>query len=278
MDDPYEFGAIAAANSLSDVYAMGGRPVLALNIVGFPRDNPDAPMEALGDILRGGAAKAKEAGIEIVGGHSVVDAEPKYGLCVTGFVHPDEYWANTGAQAGDVLILTKPIGTGVITTALRAGTVDPAVAEAAIAAMAMLNRAAADAGREVTVHACTDVTGFGLLGHLREMVGDGRVGARVQLSAVPVLDGARELAIAGAVPGGTRRNAASLDPHVEYDPAVSDADQLLLCDPQTSGGLLFAVPESDAGELISKLTAAEMPAAAIGAFVGEHAGQITVVP
>lgn len=278
VDDPYQFGAIAAANSLSDVYAMGGRPVMALNIVGFPRNNENAPMAVLGEILRGGAAKAREAGIDIVGGHSVVDDEPKYGLCVTGFVHPDRFWTNTGAQPNDVLVLTKPLGTGIITTALRAGTADEHIAATAIDTMARLNRDAAEAAIEIGVHACTDVTGFGLLGHLREMVAEGRVGARVRTAAVPLLPGARELAAAGTVPGGTRRNRDAVSAHVQFDAAVSDVERLLLCDAQTSGGLLFAVAPDKSNALLARLAEANVAAASIGQFVDTHAGRIEITP
>ena len=276
VDDPYLFGAIAAANSLSDVYAMGGRPALALNIVGFPRNNPAAPLSMLAEILRGGAEKAKEAGIDIVGGHSIDDNEPKYGLCVTGFVHPQRYWANVWAKAGDRLILTKPIGTGVITTALRAEKAAEAIARGAIETMLTLNRTAAEVARAVGVRACTDVTGFGLLGHLRGMLGG--VGARVRLSAVPILQGARDLAVDGSVPGGTHRNKAFLDRHVRYDEAIEEVDRLLLCDAQTSGGLLFAVDASKSGELLSGLAGAGVTAAPIGEFLAAPAGTIEVLP
>ncbi len=278
VDDPYQFGAIAAANSLSDVYAMGGRPTLALNIVGFPRDSKRAPMSVLGEILRGGADKAREAGIDIVGGHSIDDSEPKYGLCVTGFVHPDRFWANVGARPGDRLVLTKPLGTGIITTALRAGKANAELARGAVETMAALNHTAAEVAREVGVHACTDVTGFGLLGHLREMLAHGGVAAHVSLAAVPVLPGARELAREGLVPGGTHRNLASLDGDVTFDEAIPENDRLLLCDAQTSGGLLFAVAPSRAVELLTGLTAAGVPAAAIGEFREEPASRIEVRP
>jgi selenide,water dikinase len=276
VDDPYLFGAIAAANSLSDVYAMGGRPVMALNIVGFPRDNEAVPMSTLGTILRGGADKAKEAGINIVGGHSIDDNEPKYGLSVTGFVHPDQFWTNVGARAGDRLVLTKPLGIGVITTALRAGKAGEEIARDAIETMATLNRAAAEAAREVGVRACTDVTGFGLLGHLREML-DG-VGARVRLSAVPILAGARELAAEEWVPGGSLRNKESLDRDVSYDQAIDELDRLLLCDAQTSGGLLFAVDSSNVAGLLSRLEAGGVAAAEIGEFGEAPEGKIEVMP
>ncbi len=278
VDDPYCFGAIAAANSLSDVYAMGGRPVFALNIVGFPRNNEKVPFSVLSEILRGGADKAKEAGIDIVGGHSVDDNEPKYGLCVTGFVHPDSVWKNVGARPGDKLVLTKPLGIGVITTALRAGKASEEVARRAIETMLVLNRSAAEAAAEIGVHACTDITGFGLLGHLREMLSAGNVAARVELSAVPILDGARDLAEEGFVPGGTCRNKQSLDPRITYDGSIGPEDRLLLCDAQTSGGLLFAVPAEKSQQLASALTAAgTLAATEIGEVLEGRPGNIDVV-
>jgi selenide,water dikinase len=275
VDDPYWFGAIAAANSLSDIYAMGGRPAFALNIVAFPRASEDAPLEQLREILRGGSEKAREAGIDVVGGHSVDDPEPKYGMCVTGFVHPDRIWRNVGARPGDKLILTKPIGTGVITTALRAGKADDTTVQRAIATMAALNAVAATVAAEFAPHACTDVTGFGLLGHLREMLGS-QIGARISASAVPVLPGARELAVLGTIPGGTRRNEQSVRDHVRLDGGVGEIDRLLLCDAQTSGGLLFAVDPNDAEELLSALLSSRVEAALIGEFLDGPVGQIVV--
>lgn len=279
VDDPYGFGAIAAANALSDVYAMGGRPAFALNIVGFPRDSEAVPLSVLKEILRGGAEKAREAGIEIVGGHSVDDGEPKYGLCVTGFVHPDRFWKNSGARPGDRLVLTKPLGVGIIATALRAGRGDPDVVERAVRVMAALNRGAAEAAARYDVRACTDITGFGFLGHLREMLAEGNVGARVAVSAIPVIEGTRDLAARGFVPGGTHRNKGFLDSFVTYDSCVSEEDRLVLCDAQTSGGLLFAVAASESRAFVSALEAAGSPAAAeVGEFVAGRAGRIEVIP
>jgi len=251
---------------------MGGRPVIALNIVGFPRDNPDVPMSVLKEILRGGAEKAKEAGVSIVGGHTIDDAEPKYGLCVTGFVHPDRCWTNVGAEPGDRIVLTKPLGTGIITTALRAGEAPPDVTQRAVDTMAALNNNAAEAAAEAGIHACTDVTGFGFLGHLREMLAHGGVGARVQMGSVPILDGARELTGAGHVPGGSRRNKESVDADVTYDSGVSDEDRLLLSDAQTSGGLIFAVAAATAPELVAHLQAAGVRGVEVGEFVAAPAG------
>lgn len=275
VDDPYLFGAIAAANSLSDVYAMGGKPTMALNIVGFPRKNDALPISVLGDILRGGADKAAEAGISIVGGHSIDDNEPKYGLSVTGFVHPKRYWTNVGAKPGDKLILTKPIGVGIITTALRGGFHDAKIEQQATDTMACLNRKAAEAGQQIGVHACTDVTGFGLLGHLREML-EG-VGATIKLSAIPVLNGVRELAKDEFVPGGTYRNLTAVAESVTFDPTISELDQLILCDAQTSGGLLFAVAPQKSEALQQQLLLSGVSGVEIGTFRQENIGRIEVV-
>jgi selenide, water dikinase len=276
VDDPYLFGAIAAANALSDVYAMGGKPTMALNIVGFPRKSETLPLTVLAEILRGGADKAAEAGIHIVGGHSIDDSEPKYGLSVTGFVHPEKYWTNVGSQAGDKLILTKPIGVGVVTTALRAGHKDDEVEKLAIDTMATLNRKASEVARKVGVRACTDVTGFGLLGHLREML-DG-VSVRLQLSAVPMLKGVRKLAELDFIPGGTYRNRDAVLKHVKFDASISEIDQLLLCDAQTSGGLLFGVAPEKANELLDELALNGVQAAEIGEFVTSVERDVIVTP
>ncbi len=238
VDEPFTYGEIAAANALSDIYAMGGRPLLALNIVAYPAD---LPMAILGEILKGGASKAAEAGVLITGGHTVDDKEPKYGMAVTGLIKPGSEVTNAGAQAGDVLVLTKPIGTGIITTAGKAQQAAPSVLDNAIQVMSTLNRAAAEAMTNVGVNACTDVTGFGLLGHLRLMLEASNVGARIRLGAVPVLEGAVELTAQGFVPGGTNRNLDSLDGLVDWHPAIGEASKLLLCDAQTSGGLLISI-------------------------------------
>jgi selenide,water dikinase len=274
VDDPYLYGAIAAANSLSDVYAMGGKPAFALNIVGFPRKRDGVPLSVLGDILRGGAEKAREAGIAIVGGHSIDDAEPKYGLCVTGYVHPQRIWRNVGAKAGDRLLLTKPIGSGIITTALRAGKAPEEVGGPAIAAMALLNRAAAEAAQALDVHACTDITGFGLLGHLREMLGIGDVGAQLKCEAVPLLPGVREFAEQGFAPGGARRNLEFVMPHLQNAAHLSDTALLILADPQTSGGLLFALSPDQAGALTSALHDAGTICVDLGEIVADKRAQI----
>ena len=275
-DDPYEFGAIAAANSLSDIYAMGGRPLLALNIVGFPAS---LDQEILGEVLRGGYAKAAEAECIIAGGHTVDDPEPKYGLAVVGLVEPGKQVSNAAAQPGDILVLTKPIGTGIITTAGKQGRVDPAVLQGAVATMATLNRDAAQAMTQVGVNAATDITGFGLLGHLKSMVKSSGVAAEVNLSQVPILPGVGELLAQGIAPGGTGRNRDSVADAVHWHPDLSDNDQLLLCDAQTSGGLLIAVPAARQDTLLTALTAAGTPAAAlVGRITNGPAGTIAALP
>lgn len=266
VDDPFDFGRIAAANALSDLYAMGARPLFALNIVGFPRDRLDENL--LGEILRGGSEIAREAGIAVVGGHSVDDAEPKYGMCAIGEVHPDAIIRNSTARPGDVLVLTKPIGTGIIATAIKKEAAPPDAVRAAIASMTTLNRGASDAMREAGVHAATDVTGFGLLGHLRNMLRASGVGAHLHASAIPLLPHALELAQAGFVPGGTRRNLADID--VLWDDAIPETLRLVIADAQTSGGLLIAVPHENLETLIQALDEAGTPASAhIGTLTNE---------
>jgi selenide, water dikinase len=277
VDDPYQYGQIAAANSISDVYAMGGRPVLALNIVAFPTDA--LPMGVLGEILRGGADKAAEADVRIIGGHSIDDKEPKYGLAVTGLVHPDRILRNSTARAGDRLILTKPLGMGIISTAIKRDLASAELIERAVRVMTTLNKGAALAAIEVGVDACTDVTGFGLLGHLREMTAGSRVGARIAFSQVPFLEGVAELATQGVVPGGTQRNLAYVEPFVTFDATIDPVRRLLLADAQTSGGLLLAVAYERAAQLIDALHVQGVPVVAeIGEMVDDSSGQITVVP
>ena len=271
-DDPYEFGAIAAANSLSDVYAMGGKPLIALNIVGFPAA---LDKEILGRTLQGGYAKAAEAECLIVGGHTVDDPEPKYGLSVIGVVEPGKQVSNAGAKPGDILVLSKPIGTGIITTAAKQGVVDPEVMAGAVETMAALNKPGALAMARVGVNAATDITGFGLLGHLKSMVKGSGVAAEINLATVPVLPGARELLEKGVAPGGTHRNVSSVNDAVTWDAALTDADRLLLCDAQTSGGLLVSVPEDRAGELVDALGDEGAPCAAVvGRITDGPAGTI----
>ena len=275
VDDPYHYGAISAANALSDVYAMGGRPILALNIVGFPRGK--LPLTVLEDILRGGSDKTREAGVLIAGGHSIDDPEPKYGLAVTGLVHPDRVVRNVGARPGDQLVLTKPLGIGIITTGIKQEKTSAAGAIEAIRIMERLNRDAADAMVEIGVHAATDVTGFGLLGHLYEMTSGSRVRARLRYSRIPVIDEARTLVRQGAVAGGTTRNYDYLTSRVEFD-GLDEPDRIILCDAQTSGGLLIAVSPARVDALESALTRRGVIAARIGEISGDGDGRITVEP
>ncbi len=273
-DDPYDYGAIAAANSLSDVYAMGGKPLLALNVVGFPAD---LAKDLLGEVLRGGYAKAAEAGCLIVGGHTLDDAEPKYGLAVVGTVKPGLQVTNAGAQPGDSLVLTKPLGTGIITTAAKQGKAPADVLQAAVDNMAALNLAASEAMTRVGVNACTDISGFGLMGHLMSMVRGSKVGGNIRSGAVPLLPGTRELLGQGAVPGGTQRNLQGVADSVRWQADVTEEEQLLLCDAQTSGGLLISVPSHKTDELVSQLRAAGVPiAAVIGEITEGPMGEIQV--
>lgn len=258
VDDPYDFGSIAAANALSDVYAMGGRPLTALNIVGFPDETLDA--QVLARILEGGAAKAKEAGIDIVGGHTIKTDEPIYGLSVTGVVHPDRILSNDGAREGDVLVLTKPIGIGIITTAAKQDRDTQGAIGEAIRLMTTLNRDACDAMLEIGAHAVTDVTGFGLLGHLRNMTLASGLQAEIDFSRVPVVAAASAYVKGGIAPGGTHANRRFMAEHVDYE--VDEHAQLLLCDAQTSGGLLIAVAEDRAALLVAALEKRGTPAAA----------------
>lgn len=253
VDDPFAYGQIAVANAISDVYAKGGKPLLALNIVGFP---VDLPKEVLGEVLRGGMAKAKEAGLLIVGGHTVNDQEPKYGLAVTGVIKPGLQVTNAGARPGDALVLTKPIGTGIITTAGKQQRVTQEVLDRAIAVMSTLNRAASEAMMRVGVNACTDITGFGLLGHLRNVVQASKVAARVSLGKVPVIEGTWELLEQGIAPGGTHRNLKSMDSVVKWHQDIGEQARLLLCDAQTSGGLLISVSAAKLERLMAELRAA----------------------
>ena len=278
VDDPFKFGEIAAANALSDVYAMGGKPVIALNIVGFP---VDLPHEILGRILSGGASKAEEAGVLIVGGHTVDDAEPKYGMSVTGVVHPGEQVTNAGAKPGDVLVLTKPIGTGIITTAGKQERVSAETLNRAVSIMSELNRKPAEAMMHVGVNACVDVTGFGLLGHLRLIAQGSGVSARVKASNVPVIEGVQELLEMGIAPGGTHRNLESLDGVVDWHEDITDQTQILLADAQTSGGLLIAVAPDKKDALLEALEDVGIQTRAV---IGEifardpQGAAITVVP
>ncbi len=270
VDDPYTYGAIAAANALSDVYAMGGRPLLALVVAGFPEDLPHAVIRA---ILQGGADKVAEAGAVIGGGHTVVDREPKYGLCVTGLVDPARALAKATARPGDVLLLTKPLGTGIITTALKRGVGQEAHLQAAVESMLRLNKTAAEIAQAVTTHSATDITGFGLLGHAAEMARKSGVGLRIEVERLPLLPGALDYAQQGIAPGGLQRNRAFVeaDGYVRYRGTLDDAHRLLLFDPQTSGGLLLALPPAAAAEYEARCAAANQPCWRIGAVM-EGAG------
>ena len=269
VDDPRSFGRIAAANSLSDIYAMGARPIFAVAIAAFPETGLD--YRILADILAGGIEKAAEAGIAIIGGHTVKDPEPKYGLAVTGTIHPDRIIRNSSAKAGDVLILTKPLGTGILTTARRRDAIGDDDLNEAVEAMQTLNAAACTAMLAVGVDAATDITGFGFVGHLREMTSASRVGARIDAAAVPLFDRVIELAEEGCAPGGTRANLASARAAgVQFDAAIAEPLQLALCDAQTSGGLLIAAPEANAARLLDALASAGVRDAAV---VGRLTGQ-----
>lgn len=273
-DDPYDFGLVAAANSLSDVYAMGGRPLIALNIVGFPSK---LVKTILPNVLRGGQDKTTEAGCLIVGGHTVDDEEPKYGLSVVGLIEPGKQVSNANAKPGDVLVLTKPIGTGIITTAGKAGTAPPDVLQTAVDTMSTLNRNASEAMMRVGVNSCTDITGFGLMGHLMSMVKASGVGANVRVGDVPILPGVKDLLNQGAVPGGTYRNLGSVNNSVDWDKSLAEEDRLLLCDAQTSGGLLISVRSEMLEELLSHLKAAGVSTTAvIGGIIRDSVGRISV--
>lgn len=263
VDDPYLFGQIAAANALSDVYAMGGEPRVAMNLLCVPNCLPKEDVRA---ILEGGHSKAVEAGCVIAGGHTIQDSEPKYGLCVTGFVHPERILKNVGAQPGDVLVLTKPLGSGVLTTALKADLISASSRDAAYAHMATLNKAAGDAVRQVSdVHACTDITGFGLLGHSFEMAEGSGVTIRLHGKALPLMDEALDMAEMGIIPSGAYRNMDYVKPHLAVLPSAQQALLDLAADPQTSGGLLVALPREQAERLLSLLR----PFAPWSAIVGE---------
>ena len=260
VDDPATFGQIAAANALSDVYAMGGTPLTALSVLGFPDGEPQATLQA---ILQGGLDKLQEAGCTLVGGHSVRDPELKFGYAVTGTIHPARILANAGAQAGDALVLTKALGTGVITTALKQGAAGAEAVAAAIASMLQLNRRACELMLACHPHAATDITGFGLLGHAREMAAASHVQMEIEAAAVPLLPGARACAL-GHQPGGLHNNRVFVEPQVRFAVTVAEELRALFYDPQTSGGLLIALPEGEAEDLVRQLRDAGMAAARIG--------------
>ena len=274
VDDPYTFGAIAAANALSDIYAMGGKPLTALNIAGFPAD--DLEPNVLAEMLRGGHAKVAEAGCILVGGHTVHDPELKYGLAVTGLVHPDRIYTNAGAQPGDRLILSKKLGTGLIANAFKAGRLSEADLAEAVASMLALNKETAAVLPDFAVHACTDISGFGLLGHAGEMAASSHAGLIFYAAQVPALAHSLALAAKG-LEGGARDNQRFLAPRVAIAQGVEPARAHLLFDPQTSGGLLIAVAEAQAQALLNALRA-HAAAALVGEVTAEHPGRIRVEP
>ena len=251
VDDPFTFGQIAATNSLSDIYAMGAKPLFALNIVGFPKE--DLPLSVLTDILNGGLSVTEKVGIPILGGHTVKDKEPKYGLVVTGEAYQNTITRNNTAKPGDVLILTKPLGTGIITTAIKREIADFQIIRAVTDTMKSLNNTAADAMTEIGVSACTDVTGFGLLGHLLEMCEGSNVSAVIEFDQVDFLEGVFELAQKGVVPGGSKTNLKHVEPHTSFSGNFPLFKKLMLADAQTSGGLLISVPESKSADLIAEV-------------------------
>jgi selenide, water dikinase len=273
VDDPFDWGRIAAANALSDLYAMGARPFMALNVVAWPVE--ELPLDLLARVLQGGAKVAGEAGVQILGGHSIHDPEPKYGMAVSGLVDPDRILRNSTAPAGSRIVLTKPLGTGIISTAIKREVAEPEQVRAAIDLMTTLNGAASEAALEAEAEASTDVTGFGLLGHLHEMLSASGVAAELDASAIPLLPGLVPLARRGVVPGGTRSNFAYLDPWIDWG-ELPEEHRLVLADAQTSGGLLVAVSEDRAPGLREALRARNVPAAEIGRTVEGQPGRIAV--
>ncbi|WP_404830761.1 selenide, water dikinase SelD [Sporosarcina beigongshangi] len=274
VDDPYDFGQIAATNAISDVYAMGGKPITALNIVAFPIATLDK--DILSDILRGAGDKLKEAGVTLVGGHSIDDQEPKFGLAVTGVVHPDKVRTNAGAKPGDKLLLTKPIGVGIYTTSLKNGLLSEDEVVEVTKVMTTLNKTAAEAMAKYNVHAATDVTGFGLLGHTSEMAKASDVGIHIHATQVPILPRTKELAAAGKVPGGTKNNFAHVANVVTYADTLDQIDRWILCDAVTSGGLLIALAEQEATQLLNDLQQQGVDARIIGEVTEDNKGRIVV--
>ncbi len=264
VDDPYDYGAIAAANAMSDVYAMGGEVALAMNICGFP---PDLPVDIISEILRGGAEKVAESGGALVGGHTVDDKEPKYGLSVMGLIHPDKVLTKGGAKPGDILFLTKPLGVGMITTALKADVADPSHISPAVESMKRLNRQAAQLAQQVGVHACTDITGFSLLGHGFEMAEKSGVCLRLSFEKLPFVAGATQYAEDWLFPGGSCKNQKCYESQINFAAELSEEMQLLLFTPETSGGLMLAVAPENAAELRSAFAAAGALCAEIGDVV-----------
>jgi selenide,water dikinase len=264
VDDPYDYGSIAAANSLSDIYAMGGTPFLALNIAAFP---PNLPPEVSGEIIRGGAEKAKEAGVVVAGGHTIQDQEPKYGLIALGFAHPDLIMTKSAAKPGDALILTKPLGFGVTTTAIKNQKANPKHIQEVVIWMKRLNQRASELANSFGVKAATDVTGFSLLGHGWELASSSRVGLNIHWDMIPFISAAKEYANAYNFPGGTFDNKSYFEEHVQFQKSITEEDKLLLFDPQTSGGLLFTVDSGHVDELIDQADKMDQPAWVIGEVV-----------
>ncbi len=272
-DDPYMFGQIAAANSLSDIYAMGARPLTALNIACFA---PCLPLSVMGEVLRGGAEKAAEAGVVLLGGHTVENADVKYGLSVTGIVDPNKIIKNSGAQVGDSIILTKPIGTGIIATAYKAELADEACLQAALNSMAELNKTAADVLSAYRIHGGTDITGFGLLGHAAEVARASQVELVLSAGAIPLLPDTLDYAAMGLIPAGAYRNAEHFGSSVSLDPSIPETLVDAFYDPQTSGGLFFSLPSKEAEHALAALKQAGVPAAIIGRCVAGVAGMVRV--
>lgn len=276
VDDPFAYGSISAANALSDLYAMGAKPLIALNIVGFPST---ISKNILSEILKGGHSKSQEAGCIIVGGHSIIDSEPKYGLAVIGLVTPGKQIANKGGQVGDRLILTKPLGTGIITTAGKFDLVDPELLEKTIEIMTTLNRSASEAMVKIGVNAATDVTGFGLIGHLNGMLQGTDIKAKLRMSEIPYIPGVWELIDSGAVPAGTHRNLANIQHSVKWNAGIKDESKLLLCDAQTSGGLLISVPAIKVDDILKEFeSTGVVGASVIGELVDHGDTAIEVIP
>ena len=275
VDDPYTFGGIAAANAMSDVYAMGGRPLFALNIVAFPINDLDRSV--LADILRGGRDKAEEAGVAVIGGHSIEDKEPKYGMAVIGTLPDGRIYRKSDGRAGDVLALTKAIGTGVISTAIKRGTASAEAIAAAESSMLRLNGRAMELARGFDIGSITDITGFGLLGHLSELARLSGVAAVVESASVPLLHDALKLAADGAIPGGSLRNQKFVAPITQWSESLTDAERLLLCDAQTSGGLLVTLAASDAEPFLEALAAEGHTAAVVGELEAGDPGSLRVL-
>ncbi|MFA7168212.1 MAG: selenide, water dikinase SelD [Sphaerochaetaceae bacterium] len=269
VDDPYTFGQVAAANALSDIYAMGAVPAVAMNLLCFPSCLDISVME---QILRGGQDKVRESGAVIAGGHTISDAEPKYGLCVTAFANRNDVWSNKGAEIGDALVLTKPLGVGVIVTASKAEMIDSRYFDGAVQSMITLNKQARNAARSLSVHAATDVTGFSLLGHGMQMAQASGVSLRIQSRSIPFLPGALEAASYGLLPEGMYHNLDYVSPHVSFSSSLAQNVKDVLCDPQTSGGLLFSLPREDAEKLVASLPSA----AIIGEIVPRGEKEIVI--